>query len=118
MTDFWVVVEQELCSILNVNLRKVLNHFRFIQKKKKLCFPPGRQFQVIGCLDQGNGLHIIQMKEIQPKFPLINPVQLSSTISPSSLSSPASLVVSSEIKIQTPQTPFQTRITTGSTIIN
>ena len=39
-----------------------------------MLLPPGRQFEVSGCLDQGHGLHIIHMKEIQPKFPLINPV--------------------------------------------
>jgi hypothetical protein len=32
---------------------------------------PARQFEVIECLDQDNGLHIIQLKETRPKFPLI-----------------------------------------------
>jgi hypothetical protein len=35
----------------------------------------------MGCLDQDHGLHIIQMKEIQPKFPLINPVPLPPKVS-------------------------------------
>ena len=30
-----------------------------------------RQFQVIAFLDSGNGLHIIQLKEIDPPFPLL-----------------------------------------------
>lgn len=32
---------------------------------------PARQFEVVGCLDQGNGLQIIQLRETHPKFPLI-----------------------------------------------
>ena len=48
--------------------------FSFYPEEEEVLLPPGRQFQVMGCLKQGNGLHIVQMKEIQPKFPLINPV--------------------------------------------
>jgi hypothetical protein len=53
---------------------KSIKSFSFYPEEEEVLLPPGRQFQVIGCLNQGNGLHIIQMKEIQPKFPLINPV--------------------------------------------
>lgn len=35
---------------------------------------PARQFKVHGCLDQGSGLHVIQLKEIQPPAPLLQPV--------------------------------------------
>jgi hypothetical protein len=35
------------------------------------------QFKVIGCLDQRNDLHIIQLKETKPSFPLLHPVFLS-----------------------------------------
>ncbi|CAF5085574.1 unnamed protein product, partial [Rotaria sp. Silwood1] len=31
------------------------------------------QFEVVSCLDQGD-LHIIQLKETQPPFPLLRPV--------------------------------------------
>ena len=34
-----------------------------------------RQFQVVSSLDPGNGLHIIQLKEINPKFPFLEPVR-------------------------------------------
>ena len=33
-----------------------------------------RQFQVVDSLDSGNGLYIIQVKEIDPPFPLLEPV--------------------------------------------
>jgi hypothetical protein len=59
---------------------KSIKSFSFYPEEEEVLLPPGRQFQVIGCLDQGNGFHIIQMKEIQPKFPLINPVPQPLTI--------------------------------------
>jgi hypothetical protein len=34
----------------------------------------------MGCLYQGNGLHIIQLEEIQHKFPPINPIPQPSTL--------------------------------------
>lgn len=37
---------------------------------------PARQFEVIGCLDQGNGLKLVQLRETQPEFPLIKPLLL------------------------------------------
>ena len=36
------------------------------------------QLQVVGCLNQGHGLHIIQLREIKPVFPLLQPVPLDS----------------------------------------
>ncbi|CAF4913148.1 unnamed protein product, partial [Rotaria socialis] len=35
---------------------------------------PARQFQVTSCLDSGNGLHIVQLKEIKPQYDLLEPV--------------------------------------------
>ncbi|CAF4675883.1 unnamed protein product, partial [Rotaria sp. Silwood2] len=43
---------------------------------------PGRQFQVKSCLDSGNGLHIIQIKEIDPPYPLLEHVPVPSLIEP------------------------------------
>jgi hypothetical protein len=51
---------------------KSIKQYSFYPEEEEYLFPPARQFQVIGCLNQGNGLHIIQLEEIQPKFPLIN----------------------------------------------
>ena len=53
---------------------KSIKLFSLFPDEEEVLLPPGRQFQVIGSLDQGNGLHIIQLKEIEPKFPLINPI--------------------------------------------
>lgn len=58
----------DCCSAKSVKTFSVFPH------EEEVLLPPGRQFEVKGRLDQGNGLHIIQMKEIIPKYPLINPV--------------------------------------------
>jgi hypothetical protein len=60
---------------------KSIKQYSFYPDEEEVLLPPARHFQVIGCLKQGNGLHIIQLKEIQPNFPLINPLQQPTTIS-------------------------------------
>jgi len=50
---------------------KNIRSHSYYEKEDEVLLLPARQFQVIGSLDQGNGLHIIQLKEMQPKFPLI-----------------------------------------------
>ncbi|CAF1173284.1 unnamed protein product [Rotaria sordida] len=61
---------------------KSIKEFSYYPEEEEVLLPPARQFQVVGCLNQGIGFHIIQLKEIQPEFPLINPVQLTSDILP------------------------------------
>jgi hypothetical protein len=65
---------------------KSIKQYSFYPEEEEVLLPPARQFEVKGCLNQGNGLHIIQLKEIQPKFPLINPIPQTPT--PSSKSKP------------------------------
>ena len=48
----------------------------FIQKEDEILLLPARQFKVTSCLDSGNDLHIIQLKETEPKYPLLEPVPL------------------------------------------
>ncbi|CAF4478613.1 unnamed protein product [Rotaria sp. Silwood2] len=50
---------------------KNIRSHSFYAEEDEVLLLPARQFEVIGCLDQGNGLQIIQLREIQPKFPLI-----------------------------------------------
>jgi hypothetical protein len=45
----------------------------FAPSADELLLLPATQFQVIDCLDQGD-LHIVRLKEIQPFFPLLQPV--------------------------------------------
>jgi hypothetical protein len=44
------------------------------QDEDEILLPPGRQFQVVSCLNQSGGLYIIQLKEIEPPYPLLEPV--------------------------------------------
>ena len=48
----------------------------FIRKEEEILLLPARQFMVTSCLDSGNGLHIIQLQETEPKYPLLEPVPL------------------------------------------
>jgi hypothetical protein len=50
---------------------KNIRSHSFYADEDEVLLLPARQFKVIGCLDQGNGLQIVQLKETQPKFPLI-----------------------------------------------
>jgi hypothetical protein len=59
---------------------KSIKQYSLYPEEEEVLLPPGCQFQVIDCLNQGDGLHIIQLKEIQPPFPLINPVQQPSNV--------------------------------------
>ena len=65
---------------------KSIKQYSYYPDEEEVLLPPARHFQVTGCLEQGNGLHIIQLKEIQPNFPLINflhqPTTISSKASP------------------------------------
>ncbi|CAF1638317.1 unnamed protein product [Adineta ricciae] len=61
---------------------KSIKKYSLFPEEEEVLLPPARQFQVIGCLNSGHGLHIVQLKEVQPKFPLINPVPVPS-IAPS-----------------------------------
>jgi hypothetical protein len=63
---------------------KSIKQFSIFPEEEEVLLPPARQFQVTGCLNSGNNLHIIQLKEIQPKFPLINPVPQPLTVLPKS----------------------------------
>ncbi len=50
---------------------KNIRSHSYYAKEDEVLLLPARQFEVIGCLDQGNGLQVVQLKEIKPKFPLI-----------------------------------------------
>ena len=46
----------------------------FFKKEDEILLPPGRQFTVVSCLNQSGGLHMIQLKEIQPPYPFLKPL--------------------------------------------
>jgi hypothetical protein len=45
-----------------------------IENENEVLLLPAIQFKVVSCLDQDNDLHIIQLKEIEPLSPLLEPV--------------------------------------------
>jgi hypothetical protein len=53
--------------------KDVRNHSIF-PTEDEILLPAARQFKVVSCLDSGNNLHIIQLKEIEPVFPLLEPL--------------------------------------------
>ncbi|CAF4668445.1 unnamed protein product, partial [Rotaria sp. Silwood2] len=50
---------------------KDIQRHSYFETENEVLLPAARQFKVIGCLDQGNGLHTIQLQETEPPFPLI-----------------------------------------------
>jgi hypothetical protein len=53
--------------------KDIRQHSHF-QEEAEILLPPGRQFEVVACLNQGNNLYFIQLKEIEPAYPLLEPV--------------------------------------------
>jgi len=53
---------------------KDIRKHSYYPKEDEILLLAATQFEVIGCLDQDNGLHITQLKETQPPFPLLHPV--------------------------------------------
>ncbi|CAF3999025.1 unnamed protein product, partial [Rotaria sordida] len=50
--------------------KNIRSHSYYAEEDEVLLLP-ARQFKVIDCLDQGNGIQVIQLREQQPEFPLI-----------------------------------------------
>ncbi|CAF3676944.1 unnamed protein product [Rotaria sp. Silwood1] len=55
--------------------KNIKNH-SFLSKEDEILLLPARQFEVKSCLNSGNGLHIIHIKEIDPTYPLLEPVSV------------------------------------------
>ena len=53
---------------------KDIRHHSYFQTENEILLPPGRQFQVVSCLKQSGGLHMIQLKETEPLYPHMEPV--------------------------------------------
>ena len=53
---------------------KDIRHHSIFPTEAEVLLLAARQFRVLSSYDSGNGLHIIQIKEIDPKFPLLEPV--------------------------------------------
>ncbi|CAF1507726.1 unnamed protein product [Rotaria sordida] len=67
---------------------KDIRKHSYFQNEDEILLPAARQFEVVSCLDQGGGLYMIQLKETEPPYPLIE------------------LVPQQVISVQAIQTPF------------
>jgi hypothetical protein len=56
--------------------KKIQNH-TFYPDEEEVLFFPACQFEVIGCLNEDNGLLVVQLKEIEPKYRMINSIKSS-----------------------------------------
>jgi len=86
---------------------KSIQNYSFYPEEQEVLLPPARQFQVMGSLNQVNGLYIIHLKEIEPDYPWINPVQLSPTASQNTAANESSATKQSIITLAAVQTPFE-----------
>ncbi|CAF2061431.1 unnamed protein product [Rotaria magnacalcarata] len=57
---------------------KDIRKYSFFQAEDEILIPAARQFKVVACLSQGKDLYMVQLKEIQPQFPLIELVPIPS----------------------------------------
>ena len=58
---------------------KNIREHSFYPHEDEILLLPGREFEVIDSLDMGNQLTMIQLKEVQPRFPTIASLQMSTS---------------------------------------
>jgi len=64
--------QRTLFSIEPTHGKLIQNHSHFPTEREVLLLPCS-YFKVLGCINQGNGLHIIHIRQIEPPVPLIQP---------------------------------------------
>ncbi|CAF1124843.1 unnamed protein product [Adineta steineri] len=64
-----------------------------IKTEDEVLLPPGRLFKVVSCLNQSGGLYMIQLREIEPPYPLLEPVSKdASKISTAATANPSPII--------------------------
>ncbi|CAF3697278.1 unnamed protein product [Rotaria sp. Silwood1] len=64
---------------------KDIRQHSYYQYENEILLPPARQFTVVGCLDQGNGSYLVQLKETEPSIVLIEPVSVETNLTLSAI---------------------------------
>ncbi|CAF1416681.1 unnamed protein product [Didymodactylos carnosus] len=113
-----------LFSIECTTGKSIMKHSYFNETEKEVILMPGTYFDVVGQLNPADGLHIIHIKEIQPKFPLIiapfvktetglaQEKEVSETppaaavSMPSAMNTEKTIILSEEFKLNQPLTNF------------
>ncbi|CAF3964455.1 unnamed protein product [Adineta steineri] len=77
-----------------INGKDIQQHSQY-KSEDEILLPPGRQFKVASCLEQSGDLYMIHLKEIEPPYPLLEPVSkdvpkisTAATVNPSSIIAP------------------------------
>lgn len=52
---------------------KDIRHHSYFKNEDEILLPPARQFKVVSCLNQPGDLYLIQLQEIEPPYPLLEP---------------------------------------------
>ncbi|CAF0954926.1 unnamed protein product [Didymodactylos carnosus] len=65
--------ERILFNIECSNGQSIKSHSYYSDKEEEVILMPGSYFEVRGHLNSGHGLRIIQLQEIEPKYPLVRP---------------------------------------------
>ena len=53
---------------------KNIKEYSIVRNEDEVLLPPARLFQIVACLKQSGGLNMIQLKEIEPPYPLLGRV--------------------------------------------
>ncbi|CAF4670888.1 unnamed protein product [Rotaria sp. Silwood1] len=79
---------------IECNSGKDIRNYSFFPNEDEILLPAATQFKVVGCLDQGPTLRVIQLKEIESSIPLIQPVALVAHLNAASSSNKSSSIAS------------------------
>ncbi|CAF4448668.1 unnamed protein product [Rotaria magnacalcarata] len=105
-TYSWAKPILEPCSPYNVNQQEIFVDIRFFPTEDKVLLMAATQFKIVSSLDQDD-LHMIQLKETTPPFPLLQPVPVVGSLPIHSNPSDDSLTTSSKEKQKTHLTKSQ-----------
>jgi hypothetical protein len=81
-------------TIINIecDIAKDISRHSFYGSENEILLYPARQFKMISSIEIGNQFHIIQLKEIQPPFPLIYIPEITENILPTTPMTPIIII--------------------------
>jgi hypothetical protein len=56
---------------IQTNRGKDIRAHSYFENEDEILLPPGLYFRVMGCLNPAEGLHVIQLREIPPPYPML-----------------------------------------------
>ena len=99
---------------IQTNSGKLIRAHSYFENEDEILLPPGRYLKVIGSLNPADDLHIIQLREIEPPYPMLvepfslNPMkQALPETNPSSNASNSKMQKNNSTESVTPKPPAQ-----------